>query len=92
MGGFFFTSPSRKIESAVGNSLFRSNAAVAAWAVTIGVIVVLLGLDLLLATVRPHAVGYKEAAAWSVAYVAVAVVFGLVLADLPGKLRVLCIP
>ena len=34
----------------------------AAWAVTIGVIVALLGLDLLLATVRPHAVGYKEAA------------------------------
>ena len=30
---------------------------VAAWAVTIGVIAVLLGLDLLLATVRPHAVG-----------------------------------
>jgi tellurite resistance protein TerC len=56
----------------------------AAWAVTIGVIVVLLGLDLLLATVRPHAVGYKEAAVWSVAYVAVAVVFGLVLADFAG--------
>ena len=57
---------------------------VAAWAVTIGVIMVLLGLDLLLATVHPHAVGYKEAAAWSVAYVAVAVVFGLVLADFAG--------
>jgi len=57
---------------------------VAAWAVTIGVIVVLLGLELLLATVRPHAVSYKEAAAWSVAYVAVAVVFGLVLADFAG--------
>jgi len=57
---------------------------VAAWAVTIGVIVMLLGVDLLLATVRPHAVGYKEAAAWSVAYVAVAVVFGLVLAGFAG--------
>jgi tellurite resistance protein TerC len=56
----------------------------AGWAVTIGVIVVLLGLDLLLATVRPHAVGYREAAAWSVAYVAVAVVFGLVFASVAG--------
>jgi tellurite resistance protein TerC len=55
-----------------------------AWALTIGVIVVLLGLDLALATVRPHAVGYKEAAAWSVAYVAVSVVFGLVLASVAG--------
>ena len=54
------------------------------WALTIGVIVVLLGLDLLLATVRPHAVGYKEAAAWSVAYIAVAVAFGLVFASLAG--------
>ena len=56
----------------------------AAWAVTIGVIVALLGLDLLLATVRPHAVGYKEAAVWSVRYVAVAVVFGLGFAGLAG--------
>ena len=54
------------------------------WILTIGVIGVLLGLDLLLATVRPHAVGYKEAMAWSVAYVAVAVVFGVVFASLAG--------
>src|ERR1051325_2359368 len=54
------------------------------WALTIGVIVVLLGLDLLLATVRPHAVGYKEAAVWSMAYIAVAVAFGLVFASLAG--------
>ena len=32
----------------------------AGWAVTIGVIVALLGLDLLLATVRLHAVGYRR--------------------------------
>ena len=42
------------------------------------VILGLLGADLLLATVRPHADGYREAAAWSVFYVAVAVVFGVV--------------
>jgi tellurite resistance protein TerC len=55
-----------------------------AWALTIGVILALLALDLLLATVRPHAVGYREAAAWSVFYIAVAVVFGLVLASQVG--------
>jgi TerC family integral membrane protein len=54
------------------------------WIVTIGVIVVLLGVDLLQASVRPHAVGFKEAIAWSVAYVLAAVVFGLVFAGLAG--------
>jgi tellurite resistance protein TerC len=54
------------------------------WAVTIAVIVALLGFDLLLATVRPHAVGYREAAAWSAFYIAVAVAFGLVFATLAG--------
>src|SRR5690349_13751 len=56
----------------------------AGWALTIGVIVARLALDLLLATVRPHAVGYREATAWSAFYIAVAVVFGLVLASLVG--------
>ena len=54
------------------------------WALTIGVIVALLALDLLLATVRPHAVGYREATVWSVFYIAVAVVFGLVFASQVG--------
>jgi tellurite resistance protein TerC len=56
----------------------------AGWAVTVGVILALLALDLVLATVRPHAVGYREAAAWSAFYVAVAVVFGLVFASQVG--------
>ncbi len=56
----------------------------AGWVLTIGVVLGLLGADLLLATVRPHAVGYREAAAWSVFYVAVAVVFGIVFASLAG--------
>ena len=56
----------------------------AGWALTIGVIVVLLAADLLVATVRPHAVGYREAAAWSAFYVAVAVAFGLVFASQAG--------
>jgi len=56
----------------------------AGWALTIGVVVALLALDLLLATLRPHAVGYREATAWSVFYLTVAVVFGLVFASLVG--------
>ena len=46
------------------------------WALTIGVIVALLALDLTLAALRPHRVGYREATAWSVFYVAVALAFG----------------
>jgi tellurite resistance protein TerC len=46
------------------------------WAVTIGVIVALLALDLTLAALRPHRVGFAEAGAWSVFYVAVALAFG----------------
>jgi tellurite resistance protein TerC len=49
-----------------------------AWTVTIGLIVLLLALDLILASVRPHRVGFREAAAWSVFYIAVAVAFGIV--------------
>lgn len=48
------------------------------WAVTIGLIVVLLAVDLVLATLRPHAVGFREAAAWSLFYVAVAIGFGVI--------------
>jgi TerC family integral membrane protein len=56
----------------------------AGWAVTIGVIALLLTFDLVLATVRPHAVGYREATLWSVSYIVVAVVFGLVFGSLVG--------
>jgi tellurite resistance protein TerC len=54
------------------------------WTVTIAVIVALLALDLTLGVLRPHAVGFREAAAWSVFYIAVAVVFGLVFAGFAG--------
>jgi tellurite resistance protein TerC len=50
------------------------------WTVTIAVIVALLAFDLILGTVRPHAVGFREATAWSVFYVVVAIAFGFVLA------------
>ncbi|HEX4833101.1 MAG TPA: TerC family protein [Trebonia sp.] len=54
------------------------------WAVLLGIVVALLALDLTVATLRPHAVGFREAALWSVFFVAVAVAFGLILAALEG--------
>lgn len=47
------------------------------WAVTIGLILVLLAVDLVLAAARPHRVGFGEATAWSVFYILVAVGFGV---------------
>ena len=54
------------------------------WVLTIAVIVVLLAADLGLAALRPHAVGFTEAAISSVFYISVAVVFGLVFAAQTG--------
>ncbi len=48
------------------------------WTVTIGLIVAVLAVDLGLAALRPHAVGFHEAAVSSVLFIAVALVFGLV--------------
>jgi tellurite resistance protein TerC len=47
------------------------------WGVTIGLVVGLLALDLVLAAMRPHKVGFREATAWSVFYIAVAIAFGV---------------
>ncbi|MFC5745968.1 TerC family protein [Actinomadura rugatobispora] len=47
-----------------------------AWVATIALIVALFVFDLLVAVRRPHAVGLREAAFWSVFYIAVAVLFG----------------
>lgn len=46
------------------------------WAISIGVLLALFGLDFLL-TRRPHAVSMKEAIGWSVFYIALPVVFGV---------------
>ncbi|HEU0090414.1 MAG TPA: TerC family protein [Pseudonocardiaceae bacterium] len=56
----------------------------AGWAVTIGLIIGLLALDLVLAALRPHRVGFGEAVAWSVFYIGVAIAFGVVFAMLAG--------
>jgi tellurite resistance protein TerC len=47
------------------------------WGVTIALVVLLLAVDLVLAAVRPHKVGFKEATAWSVFYIGVAIAFGV---------------
>ena len=48
-----------------------------AWALTIGLVVVLLAADLAIAAARPHRVGFREATAWSVFYILVAIGFGV---------------
>jgi tellurite resistance protein TerC len=54
------------------------------WIVTVGVIVALLALDLTLGVLRPHVVGFREAAAWSIFYIAVAIAFGVVFGSVYG--------
>ncbi|MCC8249555.1 TerC/Alx family metal homeostasis membrane protein [Saccharothrix luteola] len=47
------------------------------WALTIGLVLLLLAVDLVLAVVRPHRVKIGEATAWSVFYVLFALLFGV---------------
>src|SRR3954471_9168031 len=54
------------------------------WALTIGAVAALLIVDLAVAGRRPHAVGFREAAAQSVFFIAVALAFGLVLGLVAG--------
>jgi tellurite resistance protein TerC len=56
----------------------------AGWAITLGLIAALLILDLGLSAMRPHAVGFREAAAWSVFYIGVAIGFGVVFGMVAG--------
>jgi tellurite resistance protein TerC len=56
----------------------------AGWAATLGLIAVLITLDLFVSGRRPHAVGFREAVAQSIFYVAVAVGFGVVFGLVAG--------
>jgi tellurite resistance protein TerC len=56
----------------------------AGWAATIGLVALLFVVDLYVSARNPHEVGFREAAAWSAFYIAVAVVFGVVFATLAG--------
>jgi len=54
------------------------------WGILLAIVLVLFALDLLVATLRPHVVGFREAAAWSAFFVAAAVGFGAALGGLEG--------
>lgn len=49
----------------------------ALWAATLAGIVILLAIDFILAVRKPHEVAFKEAVAWSVFYIGIAVLFGV---------------
>jgi tellurite resistance protein TerC len=60
------------------------NVTGADWAVLLAIVAALFAFDLLVATLRPHAVGFLEAAIWSAFFIAAAVGFGVALAALEG--------
>ena len=60
------------------------HATIIGWAVTLAAIGALIAFDLWQSRRKPHAVGLREAAVWSLFYVAVAVLFGVVLALIAG--------
>jgi tellurite resistance protein TerC len=55
-----------------------------AWLSTVGLIGGLLALDLLISGRRQHAVEFREAVAWSVFYIGVALAFGVVFGTIAG--------
>ncbi|HTR94287.1 MAG TPA: TerC/Alx family metal homeostasis membrane protein [Trebonia sp.] len=54
------------------------------WVVLLGIVLALFTLDLVPAALRPHPVGFREAAAWSGFFVAAAAGFAVILASLEG--------
>jgi tellurite resistance protein TerC len=54
------------------------------WAITVGIVLLLLAVDLALAVARPHEVGFREATAWSLFYIGVAIAFGVVFGSIAG--------
>jgi len=53
------------------------NVSLTTWAIVIAAIVLLIVIDLLTVSKKPHEVMFKEAATWSVFYIGVAVAFGV---------------
>jgi Integral membrane protein TerC family len=60
-------------------------ATITGWAVTLAAIAGLIAFDRWQSRRNPHVVGLREAAGWSLFYVAVAVLFGVVLALVAGS-------
>ena len=55
-----------------------------AWLVTCGIVLALFVVDLGYAVLRPHAVGFREAALASIFYIAVAIGFGIAFGSIAG--------
>jgi len=53
------------------------NVSLTVWAVTVGLIALLLIVDLFTVSSKPHEVKFKEAAGWSTFYIGIAVAFGI---------------
>ena len=49
------------------------------WAITVVGILLLIALDFVMVSRKPHEVKFREAALWSVFYVGVAIAFGIAL-------------
>ena len=47
------------------------------WSVTVGAILLLIIVDLLTVSAKPHEVKFKEAAGWSIFYISIAIGFGI---------------
>ena len=53
------------------------NVSLTMWLVTVGAILVLVVMDFLTVSRKPHDVSFREAALWSIFYIAVAIAFGV---------------
>src|SRR5687768_1380341 len=56
----------------------------AAWATTIGAVVLLFAIDLIVLGRRPHILSFREAVTWSVSYISCALLFGVIFSLLAG--------
>jgi tellurite resistance protein TerC len=59
-------------------------ATITGWAITLGLIGVLIAVDLWHSRRNPHAIHWREAAAWSAFYIGIAVLFGVMFALIAG--------
>jgi tellurite resistance protein TerC len=57
--------------------VLKMNVSLTTWLVVIAAILVLIFLDLVTVSRKPHDVKFKEAAGWSIFYIALAIAFGL---------------
>ena len=55
------------------------------WLVTIGAILVLVVMDFLTVSRKPHEVSFKEAAWWSIFYIGIAIAFGVIVWVMSGS-------